>query len=416
MTFLPNIPSLRIVVVTAIIAFAGQGCSDDTSPEPAASEAEAVSESADSSADSSTDSDHGSETPDPEGEASDSTVVEATSGYLGSYVLVDDEFGTSVTVTVDGSVRTIESNSLPNHETGEFPNAGNPNEITEQELFYEFTTEPVYTGNATFAQASGVGVNGIAMEPGTGESVACESGENYRIEALQDLYNLGLDVNNAHVQPGGQYHYHGLSQFLVEAFDTDEDLIHVGFAADGFLMYYSKSAAYDTGYELVSEPRTGTNCTYRGESVEIDGTIPDGTYVSDWVHTDNGDLDECMGTEIDGVYAYVIGQSYPYISRCLNGEYTDVRPAGGQGPDGAQGPDDAQGADDGQDVEGDAPGQGGAPGQGDMPDLDAAAAQLGIGVDELMAALGRPADLDAAAVTLGISVEVLAEALGVPAS
>ena len=50
-----------------------------------------------------------------------------------------------------------------------------------------------------------------------------------------------------------------------------------------------------------------------------------------------------------------------------------------------------------------------------MPDLDAAAAQLGIGVDELMAALGRPADLDAAAVTLGISVEELAEALGVPA-
>ena len=135
MTFLANIPSLRLVVVTAIIAFAGQGCSDDTSPEPAASEAEAVSESADSeSADSSVDSDQGSETPDPEDEAtadpvdeaSDSTVVEATSGYLGSYVLVDDEFGTSVTVTVDGSVRTIESNSLPNHETGEFPNAGKP--------------------------------------------------------------------------------------------------------------------------------------------------------------------------------------------------------------------------------------------------------------------------------------------------
>ena len=101
------------------------------------------------------------------------------------------------------------SNSLPNHETGEFPNAGNPNEITEQELFYEFTTGPVYTGNATFAQASGVGVNGIAMEPGTGESVTCESGENYRIEALQDLGSSGRGLRQQRVEchgrpPGGR--------------------------------------------------------------------------------------------------------------------------------------------------------------------------------------------------------------------
>ncbi len=372
---------------------------DDTSTEPAgeATEDAPAEASIDADDEAGAEPDEAADEAAPPADAGDSTTsTVVASDYLGSYELADEEFGTMVTVTVEGTTRTIASNSLPNHETGDFPNAGNPNEISEQELNYEFTTAPVYTGNATFAQTSGVGVNGIAMEPGTGETVSCESGESYRIEALQDLYNLGLDVNNAHVQPDGQYHYHGLSQFLVAAFDSDEDLVHVGFAADGFLMYYSKSGAFDTGYSLATEPRTGTDCTYRGETVEVDGTMPDGTYVSDWVHTDAGDLDECMGTEVNGEYVYVIGEQYPYISRCLNGEVTGGGPgAGGAPPEGAEG----------------AAGEGAA----GPPDLDAAAAELGISVDELMAALGGPPpDLDATAATLGISVEELAAALGVP--
>jgi hypothetical protein len=46
--------------------------------------------------------------------------------YLGDYSLEDMEFGTSTTVVVDSTVRTIVTNSLPNHETGSFPNSGNP--------------------------------------------------------------------------------------------------------------------------------------------------------------------------------------------------------------------------------------------------------------------------------------------------
>lgn len=57
-------------------------------------------------------------------------------------------------------------------------------------------------------------------------------------------------------------------------------------------------------------------------------------------------------------------------------------------------------------------GQGGA----GQPDLDAAAAQLGITVQELQAALGPPPpDFEAAAATLGITVEELMNALGLPA-
>lgn len=330
-----------------------------------------------------------------EAEGATAAVDAGTSTYLGSYSLMDEEFGTSVEVTVDDTTRTIVSNSLPDHETGEFPNDGNPNTITEQSLSFEFTTEPVFTGDASFAQTPGVAVNGVTFEPGTGESVTCDSGETYRIEALQDLYNLGLDFNNAHVQPEGQYHYHGISELLVDAYDSDEDLVHVGFAADGYLMYYSKSGAYSSSYELATEARSGTGCLATGpgnESFDIDGSSPDGTYGSDWEFVEgSGDLDSCNGTTVDGQYAYIVTDEYPYISRCLNGESAGGGP-GGPPPDGGTGDGDANGQQT----------------PGGAPDFSDAAAALGITEAELLDALGGPPpDVDAAAATLGISVEEL---------
>ncbi|NND75464.1 MAG: YHYH protein [Ilumatobacter sp.] len=269
-----------------------------------------------------------------------STSIGVTSGYLVSYSLADDEFGTMVTVTVDESTRTIETNALPDHETGGFPNAGNPNVISAQDLTWEFPTEPVVTGTQTPVLTSGVAVNGVKFEPGTAETLACSSGETYRIEALQDVYDLGLDFNNAHVQPTGEYHYHGISELLVGAYDTDEDLVHIGFAADGHLMYFSKSGAYQSGYALSTEGRTGADCVASGPfgtTIALDGTTPDGAYTSDWVWSDDtGDLDACNGTTIDGEYVYIVTDTYPYVSRCLMGEV--AANAGGAPPGGGQPP------------------------------------------------------------------------------
>ncbi len=267
---------------------------------------------------------------DTVGEAAESAEpADQAEWTTGDYTLIVEEFGTVVTTTVYGTTRTIEANSLPNHETGEFPNAGNPNEITEQDLSFTFTTEPVYTGDAQFAQMPGIGVNGVTFEPGTAERVACESGEVYSIEGLQESFDLGMDLNNAHVQPDGQYHYHGSSELMIEALASGDDLVHIGFAADGFLVYASMSDAYSSSYTLTPNAREGTACTYRGAAVDIDGTAPDGTYGSDWVYVDGlGDLDECNGIEIDGEYLYVITDDYPYIPRCLMGEFESARPAG----------------------------------------------------------------------------------------
>jgi hypothetical protein len=342
-------------------------------------------------------------------EVADTEEPAATTGdpdadYTGSYVLADEEFGTMTTVTVADGVRTIVSNALPDHEVGEFPNPGNPNTISEQDVSYEFPVDPVYVGSATNAMTPGVAVNGLKFEPATAETVTCESGEVFRVEALQDIYDLGLDFNNAHVQPTGEYHYHGISELLANAYSTDDDLVHVGFAADGFLMYYSKSGAYSPSYSLSTDARSGTDCVgsmaLGGDVVEVEGTTADGTYAADWQYSDaNGDdnlfLDECNGTEIDGTYAYVITDEYPFIGRCLNGEFTATGPGAGGGA-----PTDGEDAAGAQDA---------------APDLSEAAATLGVTQEALQAALGGPPpDLDAAAEILGVTVEALQAALPDP--
>jgi hypothetical protein len=247
--------------------------------------------------------------------------------FLESYVLTDEEFGTKVTVTMVDGVRTMVSNALPNHEVGEFPNEGNPNTISEQEITNVFPLDPMYTGAGGFARQAGVALNGVKFEPQTAERLTCATGEVYSVEALEGYMDFGVDFNNAHVQPTGEYHYHGVAENLVSAFAEGDDPVLVGFAQDGFLIYSSPSNAYQPSYALKTEPRTGTDCTYVRPGLSIDedleGTFPDGSFVSDWEYVaGKGNLDECNGAEINGQYAYVLTDEYPYVPRCLNGEMT----------------------------------------------------------------------------------------------
>ena len=274
------------------------------------------------------------------------SINRLASEYLGSYAIDDTGFGTQVSVIVDSQSqsRTIESNAIPNHETGEFPNSGNPNTISEQDKSWTFTTDPIFTGIAAFAREPGVAINGVKLEPDTAERATCASGEVHSIEAIQDITDLGLDFNLAHVQPTGEYHYHGVSDLLVDAFNSDKDLVHVAFAADGYLIYYSKSGAYQSSYRVGEDEREGTDCTYtpgRSGATITFGSEKDGSLKSDWEFDSSlGDLDECNGITVDGQYIYLITNAYPYIPRCLMGDCTESAPGPGGGgpPQGGQGP------------------------------------------------------------------------------
>ncbi|MEM6345033.1 MAG: YHYH protein [Bacteroidota bacterium] len=270
-----------------------------------------------------------------------STAALSEIDFWQDYAIVHADYGTKTTVSIKGNKRIMQTNALPNHATGKFPNAGNPNRISAQNVTYNFPLEPKLSGVSRWAREPGVALNGVKFEPETAERFVCESGEVYRIEAFQELVDLGLDFNHAHVQPTGAYHYHGVPVELVKALDKGEDLVHVGFALDGFPIYYSQSGKYKPSFRLSEALRTGDACSYRNPkqsmSKELAGTNPDGTFVSDWDYVAGlGDLDECNGREIEGQYAYFVTDEYPYMSRCLKGEFKEERrpgpPPGHNGP------------------------------------------------------------------------------------
>ena len=303
-----------------------------------------------------------------EGIATWDTAITIMDGdYTGSYTISDSTYGTEVSIIVENGVRKITSNALPNHETGEFPNAANPNTISEQSKSWEFTTSPTYIGNETWASDNGVAVNGIKYQLETAERVTCESGEKYRVEAQQTVIDvIGLDFNNAHVQPTGEYHYHGVPTGLVDQLSWD-DLIHVGFASDGFAIYYSANNSYSTSYQLVDEAREWTACTYQGREtmdIAIAWSTPDWTYDTDWEFVEGlGNLDACNGTYIDGEYVYFMTENFPYGPRCMNGEYSNAM--GGWGWQ--WGNDQWPGGTTGERPEG---GPGWERPEGDMPPMD----------------------------------------------
>ena len=249
------------------------------------------------------------------------------------YQLKDDKYGAVTTVSLNNNSRLMSTNALPNHPTGDFPNEGNPNKITAQKIEYSFPLTPKFSGKSKWAREPGVAINGIKFEPETAERFVCESGEVYKIEAIQELVSLGLDHNHAHVQPTGAYHYHGVPTELIKKLDKGDDIILIGYAKDGFPMFYSKSGKYKPSYVLSDNLRTGEICEYRNPKQSMKDnfnlTRPDGTFVSDWTYESGaGQLDECNGIEVNGTYGYFVTNEYPYVSRCLKGEFEETHPHG----------------------------------------------------------------------------------------
>jgi hypothetical protein len=243
--------------------------------------------------------------------------------------------------------RNLTSNGIPDHSVGTFPNQGNPNTISVQSISVSYPIVPAQTGSVNSTLISlGHALNGIKFEPGTG-GTCNDSGSNctlngsvgsWRIEAIgQTSFNFGVDFNNAHVQPTGEYHYHGMPERFIEKLGKGEQMTLVGWAADGFPVYakYGYSTANSassaikilaSSYRLKSTPTAGRPATT---------LYPMGTFTQDYEYVaGSGDLDECNGrTGVtpefpNGIYYYVITTGYPYIQRCVKGSAT----AGGPPP------------------------------------------------------------------------------------
>lgn len=280
-----------------------------------------------------------------------------TSGIECSYSY--DAFNSSPSVnqqstsswTCDTTSRVLAANGIPDHDVGTFPNTANPNTITAQTVAATYTLTPNKTDTATQLGgplgAVGLILNGIKMDPGTAGTcddtgTVCDPGGGdgaWRIEALgQDSFDFGTDENNAHVQPTGTYHYHGMPEgFITLRGGGPNTMTLIGWAADGFPIYarYGYSTATDASSSLkvmIGSYKTVTTIPDNRPPVE---TYPLGTFVQDWEYVAGaGDLDECNGrTGVtpefpNGIYHYYATDTYPFLQRCVKGEVDAVQPGG----------------------------------------------------------------------------------------
>ncbi|MDC6365073.1 MULTISPECIES: YHYH protein [Flavobacteriaceae] len=234
--------------------------------------------------------------------------------------------------TISGDVRTVFINGVASHLVGQFPNGGNPNTISEASETLTMTTNPELATNVTIGQGYTFGVlfSGVAVDPYTAEFFVGSTGTmnmEWNITALQTTTALGLDCNNAHVQPTGRYHYHGTpSNYLDGLSANGTEMVKIGYAGDGFPIYYKYGYADDnttiitmeSGYQLKSEARGGDGIT------APDG-CPDGYYFQDYEYVEGiSELDACNGRfgktlDSDNEYYYVITDNFPSSPLCFSG-------------------------------------------------------------------------------------------------
>ena len=259
-----------------------------------------------------------------------------------------------VKIYTEGKYRYIESNGVPDHEHGKFPTRGNPNAIRPQQHKLRMPIDPVAAAEPIPAHGGifGLAINGIPFEPGTAERYQNNPQSNWHYEALTGYLNLGIDGNNAHVQPSGTYHYHGLPTGLIHEHGDESEITLLGYAADGFPVY--SNIGYDDADDASSELRelrssyslkSGT----RPEGEDGPGGEYDGRFTQDWEYVEgSGDLDEFNGRfgvapeYPEGTYHYYITDEFPYISRMFKGKpdesFLRRRGGGRGGPGGVRGP------------------------------------------------------------------------------
>ena len=260
-------------------------------------------------------------------------------------------YDNQVYFSISGDKRVITANNIPEHKVGLFGNAAgslNPNSIQEQNSTYEIDANPIQSSSITELinngpeYSFGIMFNGIELDPvaaepwphdNQGEPPGPPTGDNinweWNLEA--SMVQIGLDCNNAHVQPTGKYHYHGVPTLYLENLAYNQNsMVHLGYAADGFPIYLQSgySIANDTLSELIDlqssyRMKTG-NRPGDGNSAPCGEYT--GVYTADYEYVEGlGDLDECNGRagvtqkSPNGTYYYVITDEYPGIPRCFVG-------------------------------------------------------------------------------------------------
>lgn len=245
------------------------------------------------------------------------------------------------------SSRKLSANGVPNHAV---TNGNFATKISAQTVSVSFPLAPTAGSTASNVRISGYGLNGVKFDPntaGTCTSGATVSGStisgcNYAggsgtwlIEALPGSvspwrFDFGVDASNAHVQPNGEYHYHGMPEGLLAKLNASSSkMTLVGWAIDGFPIYaaYGYTNANDKSSVIKKLSTSYRTLATPAASRPLVTSFPMGHFQQDWEYVAGlGDLDECNGrTGVtpefpNGTYHYFITDSYPFIQRCTKGK------------------------------------------------------------------------------------------------
>jgi hypothetical protein len=254
-------------------------------------------------------------------------------------------FTPQYSIEIVGTNRVITANNIPDHNVGLFGGgigSLNPNAISEQDETYTITLNPSDTGDLTATLGAngpvyrfGVLLNGVELDPVAAEPFPHEGitspnvNWEWNLEAIN--VQIGLDCNSAHVQASGQYHYHGKPTLYLEGLNISAaDMTLIGYAADGFPIYYkyAYSDATDINSGVVEmtssyQLKTGER---PGDGVTAPCGVYTGVYSADYEYIEgNGTLDETNGREgvtpeyPEGTFYYVLTDEFPSIPRYFRG-------------------------------------------------------------------------------------------------
>lgn len=240
--------------------------------------------------------------------------------------------------------REITINGIANHDVGKFPTRSCPNKI--QEISGRFFVAANPSENAYLTPLNGwlfgIASSGVPFDP---------NGPFWRdgiweFEVMSTIARpfLGLDASNAHVQPNGAYHYHGIPHGLVAVLQSEnvaQAPVQLGWAADGFPIYgpwgYVDPLNATSRVELMHPSyrlKTGTR------PPEAPSGTFDGSFVQDYEYVArHGHLDECNGRfgvvpEYPmGIYHYYLTEKFPFISRFYRGTPNNTFAHPKPGPD-----------------------------------------------------------------------------------
>jgi hypothetical protein len=233
------------------------------------------------------------------------------------------------------------SNGIPDHPVTD-GNFATP--ISVQNVSASMRLQPTNSGSQT-SGAGNVGfvINGVKLDPGTAGTcaatatgtapgqgcVAIAGNDPWRIEALGGAFTFGTDSSNAHVQPTGDYHYHGMPEGYITRLNKGQAVTLVAWAKDGFPIYarygYTNATDATSAIKVLrgSFQKKATPDTGRPANTTV---FPMGTFMQDYEYVaGSGDLDECNGRfgvtpEFpSGIYHYYITDTYPFIQRCVKG-------------------------------------------------------------------------------------------------